>query len=182
MSLWRKWKNLSGKWFKIGWRTFSRAGRRQTTSKWPFSSSPPSKGETPAWSVELMFMNENVEKRVVGEGLKSLTERVQIHPSCSIGAVSNGWHKKGNLNSAQTRDFFQWKKMGPDESRRKWISQVKNGGPGLQMIQGGEGQEGAGEPPLVTILYHYEKAWKPIVIHLTTDPCNKLLSIQNHPQ
>ena len=105
MSLWRKWKNLSGKWFKIGWRTFSRAGRRQTTSKWPFSSSPPSKGETPAWSVELMFMNENVEKRVVGEGLKSLTERVQIHPSCSIGAVSNGWHKKGNLNSAQTGHF-----------------------------------------------------------------------------
>ena len=29
------------------------------------------------------------------------------------------------------------------------FSQVKNGGPGLQMIQGGEGQEGAGEPPLV---------------------------------
>ena len=129
MSLWRKWKNLSGKWFKIGWRTFSRAGRRQTTSKWPFSSSPPSKGETPAWSVELMFMNENVEKRVVGEGLKSLTERVQIHPSCSIGAVSNGWHKKGNLNSAQTGHLSQWKKWAQMSPEGNDFLRWRMGGP-----------------------------------------------------
>jgi len=35
--------------------------------------------------------------------------------------------------------------------KRGDASLVKNGGPGLQMIQGGEGQEGAGEPPLAIL-------------------------------
>ena len=38
--------------------------------------------------------------------------------------------------------------------------QVKNGGPGLQMIQGVDGQDGAGEPPLVSNLGFERRLWK----------------------
>ena len=138
MSWWRKWKNLRGRWFRIGWRTFSRAGRRQTTSKWPFSSSPLWKGEMPAWSVEMMFMNDNVEIPLkVGErvggwvegwGLKGLTKRLQIHP-CSIGAVSNGWGRKGKLNSAQNTRFLGWKLIVSGEKRGTRASNDPGWGP-----------------------------------------------------
>ena len=42
----------------------------------------------------------------------------------------------------------------------KLALQVKNGGPGLQMIQGVDGQDGAGEPPLVSSLGFERRLWK----------------------
>ena len=44
----------------------------------------------------------------------------------------------------------------------KLALQVKNGGPGLQMIQGVDGQDGAGEPPLVSNLGFEGRFWKTI--------------------
>ena len=47
------------------------------------------------------------------------------------------------------RESEKLKQSERGRRRRRGYFQVKNGGPGLQMIQGTEGVEGAGEPPLV---------------------------------
>ena len=65
------------------------------------------------------------------------------------------WEKTNDLEVTLFK-FTPLKRKDANLVRRKWKVkgeggfQVKNGGPGLQVIQGGQGQEGAGESPLVS--------------------------------